>query len=128
MQVQGEILFKGIDSSAGDWVYSPWMVAGGDKALVRVEILLMTNGVSITWGLETKREEEVDSAAVDLFTPRVVSSVPTQNIDGPAAAIPAGTAGVLELVRFKFATGSGADASEWVSLRPLDITWLYDKA
>ncbi len=118
-QMQGEILFKGWAGGTGagtedDWVYTPWMPVRGDVATFAVEVIKQTSGCTLTWNIETRTRESVTTsllAAEQTNTAAVTSSV------NPA----------LELVRYKFKTGSGFSTDEWVVFRALQPSWQADR-
>src|SRR5262245_37692929 len=121
-QIQGEILFKGIDHTAGtpEWVYTPWMTVRGDKALFAVEVLQIAASTSIYWAVETRTKESTTTTAI----------VALQTVSAVGVSIASMIAGetAMELVRYRIATGSGADASKWAILRVLEPSWQADAA
>ena len=120
-QIQGEILFKGIDP-ASQWVFTPWMPVHGDIATFGIEILLITGGITITWNVETRTLEDPDPATfVDLYTTNQTATGAGPDIPSALPNKPA-----KELVRYKIATGATADATEWAILRALQPSWQTD--
>lgn len=118
-QIQGEILFQGIDSASSQYVYTAWMPVLGDKATFGIEILQITGSTTITWGVETRKRD-------DASTVTTLVSNQTATATGVHLVTPGGSS-ALELVRYRIATGSGADVTKWAVLRPLLPSWQQDR-
>jgi hypothetical protein len=119
-QIQGEILFKGIDKASGQWVYSPWMPVHGIMGSFGIEILQMSAPApTITWQVETR------TLAANTALPICAeqTGVLGVNIIGPSSLV---TNPIQELVRYKIATGATSDASKWAVLRVLAPSWQQD--
>lgn len=117
-QLQGEILFKGWAGGelAKNWVYTPWMPVRGDIGTFGVEVTYYDGGTSLTWNVETRTLE--DPGTSDLLADQVTAF-------GPASIT--ATTLALELVRYKFSTGSGASATDFVIFRALQPSWQQDR-
>ncbi len=118
-QMQGEILFKGWAGGTGggtedDWVYTPWMPVRGDVATFAVEVIKQTSGCTLTWNVETRTRES--TTATLLLSNQTNTAAATSSVGS-----------ALELVRYKFSTGSGASTSEWVVFRALQPSWQADR-
>jgi len=125
-QIQGEILFKGIDSAAGppaEWVYTPWMPVHGDLATFGIEILQITSAITITWNVETRTVED-PATLNDLYDANQTGGSPSA-VGVYIAALPDHDA--EELVRYKIATGATADVTEWAVVRALQPSWQTDR-
>jgi hypothetical protein len=119
-QIQGEILFKGINSGNDEWVYTPWMPVRGDIATYAIEITQLGGTITVTWNVETRKEEEPESTAVDIF-----ASNQTRSTTGVGAAT--ATVKAKQWIRYKFATGSGGDATVWAMVRALAPSWQVNR-
>lgn len=115
-QVQGEILFKGLDPAADQWVYTPWITVRGDIATFAVEVTAI-NGTELTWNVETRTAESPDVA--ELLSDQTANTV---NIHYATATLKA-----EQLFRYKMATQSGADVTKWVRCRALTPSWQVDR-
>lgn len=111
-QLQGEVLFKGWDSSSGQWCYTPWMPVRGDVGTFGVEVVTVS-GVTLTWNVETRTAESPGSVVV-LFANQTVSAVGVSTVTSSPSEQKA-----LQWVRYRFATEGSATASDYVILRPL---------
>ena len=119
-QIQGEILFKGIDKTQSQWVYSPWMPVHGFTASFAIEILqISATAPTITWLAETRALNS--NTVTTLFGEQTATAVGVKFV-GPSSL----TSNPLELVRYKIATGGTSDASKWAVLRPLMPSWQQD--
>lgn len=115
-QIQGEILFKGIDPVSA-WVYGPWVQVRGDKATFSVEVL-QVSGVTLTWSVETRTFE--DAATVTVI-------VPDRNMTTVAVDTAINSTNAQQLARYRVATGAGSDAAKWVLVRMLNPSWQTDR-
>jgi hypothetical protein len=126
-QLQGEILFDGINKTAtpNQWVYSPWVPVQGDKATFGIEILLLS-AATVYWNVETRTEEDSTTAA-QLFTndrnPVAVGVDIVTSTDGTWGA----SAVIKQWVRYRIATNATADATKWVQVRVLPPSWQVNR-
>lgn len=90
-QVIGEIMFAGVNPSAGSMLTTPWMPVRGDKATFGVEVL-QVSGVSLKWFAQTRTRE--DSAVTALMAEQTLAAT------GVATAV--NTTSAKELVRYVF--------------------------
>lgn len=119
-QIQGEVLFGGWAGTAGDsttWVYTPWQPVRGTTGTFGVQIL-QTSGISLIWCVETRTSEEATST--DLFTPTSSSGVNTFTTTN--------TVSTKEMYRYRFATTSTSNVTDWVHFRALTPSWNTDRA
>lgn len=116
-QVQGEILFKGIDSGAGQWVYTPWIEVLGDFATLAIEVTAIS-GVTLTWNVETRTAEDA-TTVVDVLSNQSANSVNVHWANSTGKA--------KQWIRFKFATGGTADLTKWVRVRALMPSWQVNR-
>ena len=72
------------------------------------------NGLTLTWRIETKNHDEVDSSAT------TSGSAVTTTASGIAST--ATLSGLKEQVRFRFDTG-GTASMDWVHVRVLPTAW-----
>jgi hypothetical protein len=114
-QLQGEILFKGIDPASA-WVYSPWMPVRGDSAVFGVEVLQI-NGVTLTWSVETRNAEDPTTSVI--VADRTLTTVTVDAVQNTSSA--------KQFVRYRFATGATSDVTKWVQLRALIPSWQVDR-
>lgn len=122
-QVIGEILFAGIDSGSGDWVYTPWMPVRGDHATFAVEVL-QNNGTVLTWDVETRTRESATASSVFDTTKPSFSSGAT----GVQTKMDESTGqSIQELVRYRFGTGGTASTTSYVVFRALSPSWQIDR-
>lgn len=116
-QIQGEILYKGIDETSGTAVYTPWMPVRGDVATFGVEVVQKTSGLTFEWSVETRTRESSS----------ITTIVSTQTPSSTGADLAKSTTDAQELVRYRFETGSGASTTEWVVFRALQPSWEVDR-
>ena len=109
--VIGEIIFEG-----SDLYYSPWFPRGADVGKFSIEVIAIS-GVTLSWDVETKNSEDVDSAAVQ------VGSTQTETTAGVSTT--SKFTGFKELVRYRYKTGVTA-SMDWVHFRMLNPAWLYN--
>ena len=117
-QLQGEVLFRGWDSTADpeQWVYTPWMPVRGDIGTFGVQVLNVS-GVTLTWCVETRTAEDPDDVD-ELFTNQTATTVGTFTITSSPAEQKA-----RQWVRYRFATGGTANTSDYVIFRALQPSW-----
>ncbi|MHC5063705.1 MAG: hypothetical protein ACYTG5_07010 [Planctomycetota bacterium] len=109
--VIGEVIFEGYQS-----FYSPWFPRGANVAKFSIEVFAIT-GMTLSWEVETKNSEDVDSSAVQ------VGSTQTETAAGVSTT--SKFTGFKELVRYKFKTGA-TPSLDWVHFRMLNPAWLYN--
>ncbi len=114
-QIQGEILFKGIDPASA-WVYSPWLPVRGNKAVFGVEVLQI-NGVTVTWRVETRTAEDPTTSVI----------VPDRAMTAVGVDPVLNSTNAKQLVRYCFATGATSDATKWAQVRVLGPSWQADR-
>lgn len=114
-QIQGEVLFKGIDPASG-FVYSPWLTVRGNTAVFGIEVLQI-NGVTVTWRVETRTAEDPTTSVI--VADRTVTAVGVDPV--------LNTANAKQLVRYCVATGATSDATKWVQVRVLGPSWQADR-
>ena len=119
-QMQGEVLFKGWSgSTAVDWVYAPWMPVRGEIATFGVQVVLLTTAnITLTWNVETRTL--ASSSVTALFASNQTITTKTT---GVATNNGGSDNTALELVRYKFSTGSGASVTDFVVFRALPPSW-----
>lgn len=123
-QTYGETLYKGIAGSSADtYVYTPWMRSNGDTAVFGVQVINISASCTLSWNVETKNSEDADPAATALMASdqAETSTGVKYSKDGGGSTAPLD--GCLELYRYRFATGSGYSATEWVNFRELAPAW-----
>lgn len=122
-QIQGEILFQGINSGANpaQYVYTPWMPAQGDKGTFGIEILKITSSTTIKWSVETRTAE--DPTTMALFDDETATATGVHLVEADAATI---AAKAKQLVRYRIATGATGDVSKYAILRVLEPSWQLD--
>ena len=121
-QIQGETLFKGwAGAGTDDWVYTPWLTVRGDVATFAIEVTAVS-GVTVTWNVETRTRES--TTVENVFNSN--QTISATGID-PATNDGASDVPAKELVRYKYATGSGASTTDFVTLRALQPAWQADR-
>jgi hypothetical protein len=118
-EVQGEILFQGIDSGASQYVHSPWFHVRGDYATFGIEVLSMTGSTTISWGVDTRTLE--DPTVANLLNDQNVTSAGRYVATPGTANIPA-----QQLVRYRLATGGSATTTKYAILRVLEPSFQLD--
>lgn len=116
-QLQGEILYGGIDDRSNEWVYTPWMPVRGDTATFGVQVH-RRNGITLAWNVETRTVEDPATKTALWGTDRTTTA---DDIVTSAAVL------VDQLVRYRFATGSTASTSDYIVIRALQPSWLVDR-
>ena len=116
-QVQGEILFKGLNPANDEWVYTPWITVRGDIATFAVEVTAI-NGTDLTWNVETRTAED-PITIIPLFGNQTASSVDIHKATA--------TVNAKQQIRYRMATQSGVDAAKWVRCRALTPSWQVDR-
>lgn len=116
-QVNGEILFQGVDAG----VYTPWMPVRGDRGTFAVEVMQKTSGITLTWRVETRKRDEEPA------TPLYVTA--SASVTGTSTGVftEVSTADALELVRYCFTTPGTPNASDFVVFRALNPSWQIDR-
>lgn len=115
-QLQGEVLFKGWDSSNGQWCYTPWIPVRGDVGTFGVEVLGRV-GVTLTWSVETRTAEDPASVTA-LFANQTTAATGVVSVTSDPSEVK-----VKQWVRYRFATGGTASTSDYVSFRALQPSW-----
>jgi len=121
----GTILNVGAGES--ETYYTPWTNAMGNWAKMVFEILNIS-GAEMQVTVQTKTEEEPDSAAFDAATrewamPTAVSGVGLHPWDAGKTLSDSTTAGLLQLIRFKIAVTSTGSGTGYINCRPLNPSW-----
>ena len=117
-QIQGEILFAGWvgGTSEDGWAHTPWMPVRGDFGTFGVEIVV-AGGATLTW--------EVQSRTLDLVTTAVVVAASSASAVG--VYLQRNTTTCLQMVRYRFHTGSTASTTSFVIVRALQPSWQVDR-
>jgi hypothetical protein len=119
-QLQGEILFKGwAGGNDAEWAYTPWMPVRGDRATFGVEVVSISGSITLTWSVQTREIDDPLTVSDIITMPPTVSAMDT--------SIDMNDDPVMQLVRYKFHTGSGASTSEYVVFRALQPSWQMDR-
>jgi len=116
-QLQGELLFKGWDGTASleatDWAYTPWMPVRGDIGTFGVQVLEIT-GVTLGWEVQTRTVEDPATLAL-LVAGTNITTVTTGTATNSTKA--------MQLVRYRFKTGSSATTTDFAIVRALQPSW-----
>lgn len=103
-------------------VYSPWFARGGDYMIATVEVVQISADITLETTVFTKNSEDTtDGAVVDAAI--VIAQTAVGRMDDQWNAT-TGT-GLKELVRYRFTTTTGLEASslQWVLFRVLPPVW-----
>lgn len=102
--------------TSGTPYLSDWFPRQGDSLLAATEVLLVANGGVLFVGVQTKDQEDPDSAA------SVLSST-SYTTEGTYTL---GAAACKELVRYVFIVSDGAGTDGYVHFRMLPAIWFYN--
>jgi hypothetical protein len=121
-QLQGELLFKGINEAAGtpEYVYSPWLRVMGDKATYAIEVLQITAGITVKWAVETRSLDGTSTAV--LFSNVSVTATGMSIKEADTITVLA-----MDLVRYRISAGATPDVTKWALLRVLPPSWQRDR-
>jgi len=121
----GTILNCG-DNASTQTYYTPWTNAVGNWAKMVLEVLNVA-GADVKVTVQTKTEEEADSAAFDATREwpmsGAVSTVGLHPWDAGKTFTDGTTAGLLQLIRFKIEVGSTNGALGLINCRLLNPSW-----
>ena len=105
----------------GSYFVSPWFPRKGDAAMFAAEVLA-AGGATLTFGVQTKNSEDVDTAPSAASTGTIVSS----SAIGAGAIGTIAASGLKELVRFAYVVGG--TTAQWVHFRVLPPAWRMNGA
>ena len=114
----GQLLFPGAAGAALSF-YGPWFSRGGDNLRVTVDIIQRVSS-QLTIRVFTKNSEDTgDGSDADVGTSIVASATGRATAEWTS-----GTAGLKELVRYKYTVQStGTGAGDWILFRMLAPVW-----
>lgn len=102
-------------TTPGATYYTAWMPRQGDAFTAVLEVMRASGTLTMTCQVETKNNEDSDSAAANLG-----SSISVTTTAG--AVTKANRSGALELVRYKL-TAVGTSALQWIHFRSNAPIW-----